>query len=200
MTAPRLAARSLARPRRDGWDLLQVALTASLLFQIWRVQDLFPVFRAAGLPIAVSLATLFVFLVDHDRRRKIPFRTYRVLRIAIWTTVLVVLSIPGSLYPGGSFQFLIKDYWRSVALLLLIAGSVRSVDDLVRLAWVQVAGATLFCGVVLSRFSVGQNGRLGELVMYDSNDLAAIIVCTVPLIVYLLWRARSIIVRGFLVV
>src|SRR5262249_9504957 len=156
-------------------------LAVSILFHIWRVQDLFPVLRAFGLPIGISIISVVLFVADRDPRRKLALRESPLLKIAIGILALVILSIPGSLYPGGGVEFLTKEVWGCVALLFLLASSIRGIEDLERFFWVQFGGAVLFCAVVLARFDVGANGRLGELIMYDTNDLGLLIVCTLPL-------------------
>src|SRR5207237_1064038 len=86
--------------------------------------------------------------------------------------LLPVLAIPGSLYPRYSATFVITDYLRSIALLLMIATSVRGVGDFRRLAWLQIVGVTLFCAVSLARGRVDADGRLLVVAYYNSNDLA----------------------------
>src|SRR2546429_3766491 len=95
--------------------------------------------------------------------------------------------MPGYLYPGYSMNFLFKDYGRTVLLMLLVAASVRGFADLRRYAWLQLGGVTLFSAVVLARAQMGADGRLRDVAYYDVNDLALLIVCTLPLVLYL-WR------------
>lgn len=110
------------------------------------------------------------------------------MRWALGIVVLVALSIPGGLNPGRSLTFLLKDYARSVILMLLIAASIRGLADVRRLAWVQIAGLTLCALAILNNAEVGSEGRLStEHTYYDPNDLATLIVCTLPLVLYL-WR------------
>lgn len=175
---------------RLRWDPLQVVLAAALFLQVWRLQDLFPILRVWGLSIAVSVLAVVLFALDRDPRRRAGILRHPIFRIVCGIVTLVILSVPGSYYPGESLRFLSKEFWRSVVLMALIAASVRGLADVERFAKVQLAGAALFCVVVRTRFEVGSNGRLGELVMYDSNDLALLIACTLPLAVYLVWRSR----------
>ncbi|OLB89666.1 MAG: hypothetical protein AUI15_25805 [Actinobacteria bacterium 13_2_20CM_2_66_6] len=71
--------------------------------------------------------------------------------------------------------------------MLLVAATTRGPADLRRLVWLQVVGLTLFSLVTLARAHVGEGGRLRTTEYYDVNDLATLIVCTVPLVLYL-WR------------
>ena len=57
-----------------------------------------------------------------------------------------------------------------------------------RYAAAQVLGGVIYAGFVLTRFKVDASGRLGSLEYYDANDLAMLLVGTVPLILYFLRR------------
>jgi O-antigen ligase len=60
--------------------------------------------------------------------------------------------------------------------------------DVRRFAWVQIVGVSLCALAILTHADVGSEGRLSaEVTYYDANDLATLIVCTLPLVLYL-WR------------
>src|SRR5260370_28039376 len=71
--------------------------------------------------------------------------------------------------------------------MLLVAGSIRGFADMRRLAWLQIAGILLYSGAVTAQFQMGSNGRLQVLSFYDVNDLALLIISSLPLVLYL-WR------------
>ena len=179
-----------APPQRLRWDALQVTLTVVVAMQVWRVQELFPVIAFYGLPIAATLAAMLVFWLDRDPRRRLTNLDSHVVGAALGILLLAWLSVPGSLYPGFSAEFLLKDYCRTVVLMLLVAASVRGLADVRRLAWVQIAGVTLFSTVIMARSEIGSDGRLHAVAYYDANDLATLIVCTLPLVLYL-WRRNT---------
>src|SRR5437867_4158540 len=172
---------------RLRWDAVQVTLAVLLGVQVWRVHELFPSLAIYGLPFAATVVALLVYWLDRDQRRRIGGLHQPVVRAAVGILALVALSVPGSLYPGLSLGFLLKDYLRSVILMLLVAGSVRGLVDLRRLAWIQLAGVTLLSAVILARAQMTSDGRLHNMDYYDVNDLATLIVCSLPLAVYL-WR------------
>jgi len=158
-----------------------------VLVSVWRIHTLAPALDAIKIPsLAPGLGVLF-FLVDNDPRRQLRGIVnplfYKILGVA----VVIVLSVPTSLWRGGSFQFLTADYWKTFLLLVLMAASIRSMADLDRYALMHLMGATLYCGFVLTHFEVtGPSGRLGDLGYYDANDLALLLVCTIPFCVFLL--------------
>src|SRR6266516_3536160 len=128
-------------------------------------------------------------------RRRLRWDT---LQVVLALLLLATLSIPGSLYPRYSAIFVVTDYMRSVALLLMIAASVRGARDLRRLAWLQIVGVTFFCAISLARGQVDADGRLVVLTYYNSNDLALLIVSTLPLTLYLWRRPAGLVSRAVL--
>jgi len=174
------------RARAAPWGALQVALAATLLCSVWRVQDLFPILGVLQIPLLSSLAAIALFLLARDVERSLLVLRHPIVRLSLVLLLLMVLSVPGSLYPGLSAKFILKDYVRTVLLMLILAGSVRHFRDLERYAATHVAGALIFCVMVLAKFPVDAKGRLGELGYYDANDLGLLMVCVTPLAVYFL--------------
>lgn len=173
--------------KRLRWDALLVALAVLVSTQVWRVQDLFPKLALPGLPVLATVVALLLFFLDRDPRRRVHGVNQAVLRTVLGLLVWVGLSVPRSLYPRLSLEFLLIDYLRSVLLMVLIAASVRGLADVRRFAWLQVLGVTLFSAVTMATARVGDEGRLVTVAYYDVNDLAMLIVCTLPLCLYL-WR------------
>src|SRR6267378_7023950 len=171
---------SAVTPRQLRWDALQVVPALLVFVQVWRMQDLLPGIAIPGLPVVSTLAVLLLLVLDRHPRRRLDSLKQPVVRAALALLVLATLSIPGSLYPRYSLNFLVMDYMRSVALMLMIAASVRGVGDLRRLAWVQIVGVTLFCAVSVARGQVDGDGRLVVHTYYNSNDLALLIASTLP--------------------
>ena len=189
---------SAVTPRRLRWDTLQVVLALLVFVQVWRIHDLLPGIAMPGLPVLCTLAVLFLLVLDQDPRRRLDSLKQPVVRAALVLLLLATLSIPGSLYPRYSAIFVVKDYMRSVALMLMIAASIRGVGDLRRLAWLQIVGVTLCCAVSLARGQVDADGRLVVLTYYNSNDLALLIVSTLPLTLYLWRRPTGLVGRAVL--
>jgi len=179
-----------AAPDRSRADAVLAAVAIVVLMQVWRVHELFPILAVPGLPIVATLGAGLLFFLGRSSGRVLGGLDRPLVAAVLGLLVLVALSIPGSLYPRYSFEFLLKDYLRTVVLMLLVAASVRGPADLRRFAWLQVAGVTLFSAVMLARGSVASDGRLSETAYYDANDLATLIVCSLPLALHL-WRWSS---------
>jgi putative inorganic carbon (HCO3(-)) transporter len=76
-------------------------------------------------------------------------------------------------------------------MFFVIAGAVRGFRDVERLAFVYFAAATIYAGVVISRFDLGAGDawRLGHLYYYDANDFATLAVTAMPIGLYGLMAA-----------
>src|SRR5205823_4403357 len=168
------------------WDALQVVLAGLLFIQVWRLHGLLGL-TLPGLAISSTIVAALLVVLDREPRRRLSRLNQPVVAVGWGLAVWVALSIPGSLYPGLSFDFLMKGFVRNVILMVLLAASVRALADLRRLAWLQVIGAALCSAAIVARARLGGEGRLSTDAYFDANDLATVIVCTLPFVLYL-WR------------
>ncbi len=175
---------------RRPWDGLRLALGAAVLTSVWRIQDLFPALAPLKLP-TIMLLLLLAWLVISPREqvRAAIVSRKTVMRGLLAIALLSLISIPTSLYVGLSVEFLFKNVMPAVILALAAAAAVYTVSDARRVAAIQLGGAILYAIVILTRFEVGEGGRLGSLVYYDANDLGMLMVCTLPVSLYFLGHA-----------
>ena len=179
------------------WDALRLAIAAALLTYVWRIQDLFPVLDGMKpVMVTTTLVVAFVLLDGRTLRRLGAGVRHPVAILTIVLGLLCVLSVPTSLWPGWSFDFVIKNALPTVALTLVVAAAIRDPADARRITAIQVAGAAIYSFIILTRFDVGPNGRLGNLVYYDANDLGMLLVCTLPLVVYFIRYGRWLVTRA----
>src|SRR6266571_196373 len=109
---------------RSRADAVLAAVAIVLLMQVWRVQELFPILAVPGLPIVATLGAGLLFFLGRNSGRALGGLDRPLVAAVLGILVLVALSIPGSLYPRYSFEFLLKDYLRTVVLMLLVAAGV----------------------------------------------------------------------------
>jgi O-antigen ligase len=193
--APRRAVPAATRPR--AIRLLDLALAALVFTFVWRFQDLFPILSKVKFTLAATLFGFGWFVVDNGLARVTTILRHRVVLLTFAILAAMLLSVPMSLYAGLSFRFIVKDFSRTLILMLVIAAGARTFLDVERLAVANVFGAAVFAFVILTRFHVGSDGRLGDFGYYDSNDLGLLVVGTLPLAVYLLRRGVAMPLRLF---
>lgn len=194
MTAPRSISLNLlvrAAPRRI--NVLRPVLIGVVLAYVWRVQDLVPGLAALKIPTLITVLAVALALVDpRVSRRLATLRHHRVWRLIPWFALCAVASVAFSIDLRGSVDFLARNFLPSLALALIVPACAFVMRDGERFAAVQVAGAAVYCAVILSLFHEDATGRLGSLIFYDANDLGMLLVCTLPLCMYFVRHGRHV--------
>jgi O-antigen ligase len=168
--------------------LLLVALAVMALTYVWRVQDLFPTLGRLSPALLTTGVALAAWVLNADPRRRLRHLNTTTMRLVLVFVALMLLSVPGSIWQGNSVRFLYQDFGLTFVFMVLVAASIRARRDVEWFALAHVLGATLYSAVVLTRGKIDADGRLGGLSYYDANDLAMVLVCTLPMTVYFLRR------------
>lgn len=186
LDVPVVTASPALRERKP--DALLWALAAMIFTYVWRIQDLFPFLGLIRISLLAGIVALLLFGADGRRERRIELIRSPILVLVLSLAGILVLGIPTSLWPGKSVTFLMKDFLPTVALMVMVAASVRSFRDLEWLARVNLIGAFMYALFVLVYFDPTTGGRLGNLVYYDSNDFALLMMASMPIAVFFLSR------------
>jgi O-antigen ligase len=181
------------------WDLLLFCAAGYILTSVGRVHQLFPVIELIHPAAVTGVLAIATYLHDsHEERRAVHLMvaTTKLLAVLLFW---MILSVPGALRPGNSFNLVFDNFIKTVLMYLVIAGSVRGIRDVERLAFTYFMGAVLYAAVVLARFDVGPGDtwRLGRLYYYDANDFATFAVTALPFGVYFAYGGRGRLVRLF---
>lgn len=165
-------------------DLMLYVVGAMLLTYVWRIQDLFPVLAVLRPAILSLAAALIVLLLDREPAQRLRRLQSPMVALLMALLGIVVLGIPASLSPQVSTSFFLREWLPTVLLTLLVLSAVRSRRDVEWLLGIHLLGAFVFASLVYIRFDVGPDGRWGDLVYYDSNDLALLLVSVFPIGVF----------------
>jgi O-antigen ligase len=197
---PTAAARSVptespgrqAREPDVRWDLLLLCVAGYLLTSVGRVHQLFPVLEVFRPAILTGLIAIAMYLADRHDERQSNLLWVRPSKYLIALLVWMILSVPGSLVRGTSFDLVFDDFIKTVLMYFVVCGAVRGPRDVKRLAAVYLMAAVLYAGVVVARFDVGSGAdwRLGHLYYYDANDFATFAVTAMPFGLYFLHAGR----------
>ena len=171
-----------------NWDPLRLAVAGMILTFVWRVQDFYPQLTAMQLPTVVTALSLLLFVINPAARALVPRLRHPVVKAAVVILGIMVLSVPGGVYPGYTFSFILNDHLKTFLMFILIVGSARGFADIERFALIQVLGAGLYSWMVITRYSVGPSGRLGDLLYYDANDIGMLLVGTLATCLYFIRR------------
>ena len=167
-------------------DMLMYLTAAFLWVSIWRFQDLWPILGTIQLPLILESVLVAALAMNLGGQRQFKWIKSRIFLIPFLLLLLMAAGLPVSLWPGKSFNFLTHDFVPSVVLMLAVALSLREAQDLEWMAFAYLIGAVIYSGWIYLFVSVGSDGRLGDLVYYDANDYAMLVVCTIPFALFFL--------------
>ena len=165
-------------------DLLLYAIATMLLMYVWRMHEIFPVLALFRVGLVALAAALVLFLTGSTPARRVEWIRSPLLYTVLGLALVVMLSVPTSLWRGMSVTFLLKGFGPSLLLMLLLALAVRDVSDLRWLVRINLIGAGLYALFINFAFKLRADGRLGNLIFYDANDFALMVVATIPFTLY----------------
>ncbi|HEX6533139.1 MAG TPA: O-antigen ligase family protein [Gemmatimonadaceae bacterium] len=168
-------------PKRDA---LMRAIGLMALTYVWRLQDAFPILGRIKLPILALLLAMGLYVASRHPWRKVVQLRSPIVSLVLCLLAVMVIGIPTSLWRGNSLQFVLKEHVPNILFMALVAASIRTVKDVQWYARLNLYGAMLYATIVNLFFHVGADGRLGNLVYYDANDFALVMVATIPFAVY----------------
>jgi O-antigen ligase len=173
-------------------DRLMRAVALMLFAYVWRIQDAFPILGKLQLPmLALAGALIFYSSTRQPIRRVSAIQNQQTTKLIIALFAIMLIGTPFSLWRGHSALFVLKSFLPNVLFFGLVASSIRSIRDVEWFAMMNLYGALIFATVVSIFFSVGGDGRLGNLIFYDANDFALVMDCTIPFAVYFLGKGHS---------
>jgi hypothetical protein len=182
--------------RRRTFDALRLTLAVLLLSYVWRFQDLVPGVASLKIPTIATGVSFLILLVDRGAQRQLVTALHhRIGRLAPWFGILAAISVAAGINFGWSLDYFVRDLIPALSLVLVVPAGVFEPEDTSYFAALQIFGAAVYCCVILTRFDVGADGRLGSLVFYDGNDIGMLLVCTIPLCVYFARHASHSIYR-----
>jgi O-antigen ligase len=200
-TLPEATAAYLPPVERPNWGFWGVFAFTALLF--FRPQDTLPVLAPWHLPELVAIGAL-IAMAAHRLGRNLPLvvMTPEILGVAAMCLIMV-LTIPFSVWPGGALNTLTEVYFKVVLVFILMINSVRNVRALRWLTWLIVfaMGYVALRGVI--DFATGNNLVKGERLhgsisglMGNPNDLAMNMVTFLPLALMIAITKRPTLHRG----
>ena len=155
------------------------------LFCLWtlvslsRPQDFFPALAPLRPALTMGVLTLFFYFLNFKRKSLIVLKEKQV-RYFFLLVLIMILSIPTSLYIMQSLEKFFLEYTMVVAYFVIFVLIVDSIDKIYKVLFLACVG----CGIY-SFFTVMsgtfESGRLEFGSMFDANDLAFFVLCFIPL-------------------
>lgn len=175
-------------PALPSLGMLEYGFWAFILIAVGRLGELIP--GLASLPIAkIALGVTLLVLIRNWKRMPVKTAVTRPLaRTAIILAVLAVLLTPISYWKGASREFLFAQFPTLLASTTIAYMMCHS--------WRALRGTLLtlvLSGLILARAAVSgySGGRAEANTMYDTNDLAYLLVTVLPLVLAFAVTART---------
>lgn len=182
--APPAAAARL-RPRGS---ISAAAMVVSLyaFMVISRLAEAIP-FAATFRPMVILGALMVALALTLPQSR--AYQLFRPVEARAMVAVffLVALSIPTSYWPGASFGALVS-YSKGLVFFLATIYCIRTRSEFRLALWSFLAAVAGLAFVALAQ---GRSGRNLVTQSYDSNDLAFVMVCGIPLAILLMFSERG---------
>ena len=182
--ARRVASRGVARAVRQRPDALLWMLVLMHLTYVWRLPSVISPLRPLRLAIVSGVITLGLFVVNRNGQRRLADLPRLPLQLMAVLLTCMIFSVPSGIYPSNSAMYVAQTVIPTMLLTVLLATSIRTLADLEWFAAINMVAAAGYCLFILWSFRVGRGGRLEELVYYDTNDFALLLVATMPFTAY----------------
>lgn len=184
----RINMNNVADTKDQKLTLSLLALFLFTLVVIGRAQELFPVLIPYRIGMIIGIVAIVLCLFEISSGRAAIIRSPE-LKIILLLSAVAVLSVPMGIWPGNSFKFLINEYLKTVIFFILIMTVVHSLHACKMMTW-----ALVWSGFLLSVSAITSDVvyRVSVSESYGANELALVMVCTLPFAISLLTREKGI--------
>lgn len=157
----------------------------SVFSDISAIQLLFPVIGKIYFQKVVTAAALAGVLLDSNCHSNIKkYLNSRQGYVIIFLFMWMVLSVPFSVYPGGSFRFLTENFWKVIAVFFMLLGYTSSKEHLNKIIWTYIISIAFLSIMTIKRGGIARAEFGGG---YDANDTALMLLMAFP---FFMWKFR----------
>jgi len=176
--------------KQSGRLLLNLILFLILII-VTRLQELFTFLIPFRIALVTSLLAAVVFVFSSNKSCPVNLTRISQVKFAVALYLLCLFSIPFSVYKSQSFYFVVMGMSITYLFLYLLIYSVNSYADLCKVIWVYILGVLLLALFTCIAGYAGGVVRPSASSTYDTNDIAAIVVVTLPLVYFFVKQVRG---------
>jgi len=178
----------------------KIAFALLLIFTILvylRPQDHFTFLVPLRLPLFTSVSALILLFFSSSQKQIMGFVSGREIKTFFLLTIVVLIAIPFSVWPGGTTRFVYETYIRLIILYFLIVTTVNSINRLkVLIGLVVILSVFLALDAaykyIIGDFTRGRVYGMGSGLFSDPNDLALGLVMAMPFSFYICVSQRKV--------
>lgn len=153
-----------------------------------RLHLLIPVLQKIPSAMILGILAVISFVVEYKKNGD-QWHFIREEKLLAGLIMMCIASLPLSVWPGNSFNSLYKGYLPTVILAFIAGFICKSPKDIEKFLWVYVINCTLVIFMALSA-GIGHIST-GVTDMYDVNDIAMVLVCSLPITFYLMLQQQG---------
>ena len=180
------------------------ALLAFLFVLMLSPQSVFTFLQPLRIAFLSAGFAVFAYLMQRLSSREPLIDLTPAVKYAGFIVAWAVLTVPFSLWPGGSVSFLLEMYFKTLIIFLLLAHVIDSVPRLHTVAWALVLMAVPAAITGIENYLSGELIRGSRIFGYDApltknpNDLALTMNLLLPLAIGLFLDAERFVRKALL--
>lgn len=161
------------------WTFLSLSLY--VLTSFGRIQSFIPGLEAVPLGLISAGLMVIAYVKEAPNCGGFDKVLTRQDRLVIWLILAAILSIPGAVWVGNSFMTLLKKFMPTLIMFYIISRIIKSSKDVNRVIWLFFITTSI---LLISAIKNDLSHMSVILHMYDANDLALVLVCALPFMIY----------------
>ena len=113
------------------WDLLLACIAGFVLTAVGRIHELFPALNVVRPAMATGLLSIILLSLDGQSIRRWRLISTGTTTWLVALLIWAVLSVPGALSAGRSFDYVTEEFGKTVVMAIVLACAVRGGRDVV---------------------------------------------------------------------
>lgn len=167
-------------------------LVAAVVFlNITRVASIYGFLDAAQIPLLMTFLATVVMFSQSARWRPQDLADHWIPKLVLTIIFFAAVGIPTAMHRGATFTYLTQGYSQSVLGGILVFGVARTAAGRRLMAQTLVVSGVVTAWLAIVYGRRDNAGRMAGAATYDANDLALIVVITMPLLIWWFFDNRS---------
>lgn len=165
------------------------ALLVTVFSGVCKIQALFPLLATIHFQKVLLAVSIIGVLIYPNLRANIKKAlNSKLVKVLSFWVIWMIVSIPFSVHPGGSYIFVTQYLWKLLISYLLLVAYGSYIKNIALIISAFILGNCVF-GV--AAFTSMAPGRFSLVEAYDANETAIIITSCIPFIFWRLTQAKD---------
>ncbi len=177
---------------KEKLSVFVVGVALLTLFFVTQLLQLLPFLHSIPLAkIVVGFVVLIFVFSPHLLANRLRLREIPQFKYVLCILVFAILTTPISIWPGGSFSFIVEGYAKNIVFVYFLVQGARNERSTRWIVSALISGCVLIVISLLTGFGPkismdARDERINVAGTYDVNDLALLFVVTLPFAFFML--------------